>query len=78
MFIILEILGPYSLITRKQRELREYFYLATIINKYNFRDKAYAIDYAVIEQIRQMLLGKKSSKETREILSKLFSGAHFF
>ena len=54
VFIIYEIIGPSSIITREQQKLREYFYLATIIDKYNFLEKAYAIDYAVIEQMRTM------------------------
>jgi group I intron endonuclease len=74
LFIIFEIIGPSHIITKEQRELREDFYLVTIVNKYNFIQKAHALDNATIEKIRQMRLNRKSSKETREKLSRLFSG----
>nr|QYC94366.1 hypothetical protein [Oedogonium sp. 244] len=79
LYIIFEIIGPSSVITKEQRNDRENFYLASIVSKYNFLEKASSSDgYKhspdVIERIRQMRLGTKLSKETREKLSKLFSG----
>jgi len=61
-------------VTKKQLEDLENFYLATVLLKYNFREKANCFDEIMIQKIRETRLNKKLSDETKAKLSQIFSG----